>query len=167
LLLSYSSKKMNRLIICHMAFSTLSSVFFYIFCFNRKSISLCVLISSSFYSCVEWVFFVLHKLTMMQPLQLFLTFYSFFFIISSPSTLHFTLEFKILRFDFNFFFLHSLPSRSLFHLISHFHGSKYDRFNLDSEAFYWFHVGPYCILWAVSELTIFSSPSLSRFLDFT
>lgn len=32
---------------------------------------------------------------------------------------------------------------------------KYDCFNRDKEPFYWFHVSPYCILWAVSELTIF------------
>lgn len=36
-----------------------------------------------------------------------------------------------------------------------FMDQKYDCFNRDKKPFYWFHVSPYCILWAVSELTIF------------
>lgn len=41
---------------------------------------------------------------------------------------------------------------------------KYDCFDRDKEPFYWFHVSPYCILWAVSELTIFSLVSYRAFL---
>lgn len=59
----------------------------------------------------------------------------------------------------------SLSSQSRSSIWFHtFMDQKYDCCDRDKEPFYWFHVSPYCILWAVSELTIFSLVSYRAFL---